>query len=208
MNTKKLALVIIFTALALSLSQIKIPAPYAPFLFYQIWEIPILAAFLLISPIAGIAVSLMNTLFLFAIFPGELPTGPLYNLAAILSMQIGIFATELIIKRATKKQLAKTESIQYKPKWIAASTVMGIITRVLFMTVLLYYALPQDPPIGFGFSQEVTVALLPAEAFFNATIALYTIPIAYIIANAIRKHLKLNLEVGQKKPQPNPKVSS
>jgi riboflavin transporter FmnP len=208
LNTKKLALVIIFTALALSLSQIKIPAPYAPFLFYQIWEIPIVAAFLLVSPLAGIAVSLMNTLFLFAIFPGVLPTGPLYNLAAILTMQIGIYATELIIKRVAKKEQAKAENLQYKPKWIAASTAMGIITRVALMSVILYYAIPQDPPIGFGFSQEVTVALLPLEAFFNATVALYTIPAAYLIANAIRKHIKLNLNMGQKKPQSNPKVSS
>jgi riboflavin transporter FmnP len=208
MNTKKLALIIIFTALALSLSQIKIPAPYAPFLYYQIWEIPIMVAFILISPLAGTAVALMNTLFLFAIFPGELPTGPAYNLAAILSMQAGILITELIIKKIAKKQHTNETTLQYSKKWITTSTAMGIITRVLFMTVVLYFAIPQPAPIGFGFGQELTVSLLPAEAFFNATIAVYTIPFGYLIANTVKRYVKLNLNNGLKKPQPNPVVSS
>jgi len=207
LNTKKLALVVVFTALALSLSQIRIPAPYAPFLYYQIWEIPIIIAFLLISPRAGIAVSIMNTLFLFVIFPGNLPTGPAYNLAAILTMQIGIFATEILLKKVAKHDNSKAETMKYKPKWIAASTAMGIITRVAFMTVLLYFAIPQDPPIGFSFSQEVTVALLPLEAFFNATVALYTIPAAYLICSTVKKHVRLNLGYGQKKAEPNPSIS-
>lgn len=208
MNTKKLAIIIIFTALALSLSQITIPAPYAPFLYYQIWEIPIIVAFLLVSPIAGVAVSIMNTLFLFVIFPGSLPTGPAYNLAAILSMQVGIFATELIIKKVANRQKTKTEAVQYSKKWVTASTIMGITTRILFMTVLLYFAIPQQSPIGFGWTQEATVALLPLEALFNATIALYTIPAGYLIANTIRRYVKLNLDSPQKKPQSTPAVSS
>jgi riboflavin transporter FmnP len=192
-NTKKLALVIIFTALALSLSTIKIPAPYAPFLYYQIWEIPIIVAFLIISPVAGIIVSLLNTAFLFAIFPGDLPTGPAYNLAAILSMQIGIFATELIIRKIAQRKQTKPANLQYSPKWVTVSTAMGIITRVLCMSVILYFALPQQSPIGFAFTQETTIATLPLEAIFNATLALYTIPAAYLIANRVGKYLKLNL---------------
>jgi riboflavin transporter FmnP len=207
MNTKKLALIIIFTALALSLSQITIPAPYAPFLYYQIWEIPIMVAFILISPVAGIAIAIMNTLCLFAIFPGNLPTGPAYNLAAILSMQVGIFVTEIILKKITNKQKEKAANVQYSTKWVTVSTIMGITTRILFMTVLLYFAIPQQSPIGFGFSQELTVSLLPAEAFFNATIALYTIPIGYLIANTVKRYVRLNLDSGLNKTQSTPSVS-
>ena len=49
MNTKTVATIAVFSALAiaLNLSPFKIPAPFAPFLIYQIWEIPIVAAFLL-----------------------------------------------------------------------------------------------------------------------------------------------------------------
>ena len=72
MNTKKLALIIVFTALAISLKPAtdpKFPTPYAHFLIYQLWEIPIVIAFLIIGPIAGLAVCVINTSVLFADFP-------------------------------------------------------------------------------------------------------------------------------------------
>ena len=87
-NTKILALIVIFTALAVALNVYgpKIPYPFAPFLYFQLWEIPIVVAFLLIGPKTGIAVSVINTLILFAVFPGPLPTGPFYNFIAVFSM--------------------------------------------------------------------------------------------------------------------------
>jgi hypothetical protein len=64
----------------------KIPALFAPFLYYQIWEIPLVASFLLFGPLVALFISVINTAVLIAYFPGNLPTGPLYNLAAVLSM--------------------------------------------------------------------------------------------------------------------------
>lgn len=192
MDTKKLALIVIFTALAIVLGQlVKIPAPYAPFLYYQIWEIPIIVAFILISPWAGLLISLLNTGVLLIIFPGELPTGPIYNLAAILTMQLGVFIVELIIRKVANRNKEKQATLIYAPKWVAAATVTGIVTRTAFMTVINYLALPQAPPIGFGLPQEVVIAFLPAIAIFNASIALYTIPVSYIIANSVKKALRL-----------------
>ncbi len=85
MNTKKLSLTIVFAALAIALNPtftyISLNFPFAQGLIYQIWEIPIVVAFLIISPVAGLGVSLLNTAVLFAIFPGALPTGPVYNLS-------------------------------------------------------------------------------------------------------------------------------
>lgn len=64
MDSKTIATIAIFTALSvvLVLSPAKVPAPYAPFLKYQVWEIPIVAAFLLYGPQVGVAISVMNTL--------------------------------------------------------------------------------------------------------------------------------------------------
>lgn len=192
MNTKKLALIVIFTALAIVLGQlIKIPAPYAPFLYYQIWEIPIIVAFILISPWAGLLISLFNTGVLLVIFPGDLPTGPIYNLAAILAMQLGVFIVELMIRKVANKNKEKQSTLIYSPKWVTAATAMGILTRTALMTIVNYLALPQAPPVGFGLPQEVVIAFLPAIAVFNASIALYTIPISYLIANSVKKALRL-----------------
>ncbi len=196
MNTKKLSLTIVFAALTIALNPaftyIGFFAPFAQGLVYQIWEIPIVVAFLIISPVAGLSISLVNTAVLFAVFPGALPTGPLYNLAATLSMQLGIFSVYIIAKRVCKGKPDGVRS-ELSPKWAATSTAMGILTRVAFMSLVLYFALPQPPPIGFGFPLPATLAYLPFAAFFNATLALYTIPIGYLIANRVQKILKLNL---------------
>ena len=207
MDTKRLSLTIVFAALAIALNpaftNIALYAPFAQGLIYQIWEIPIVVAFLIISPVAGIAISLLNTAVLFAVFPGILPTGPAYNLAATLSMQVGIFAALMIGKRiACSKN--KDPSVLFKAKWATAATVLGILTRVAFMSVLLYFALPQPAPIGFGsfgFDQAATILYLPFAAFFNATLALYTIPIGFLIANRVSKVLKLTYPEKCKTPK-------
>ena len=51
MNTKTLAFIIVFAALtiAINVAGPKIPAPYAPFLYYQLWEIPIVISFLVLG---------------------------------------------------------------------------------------------------------------------------------------------------------------
>jgi riboflavin transporter FmnP len=207
-NTKKLSLTIVFAALAIALNPtftyISFAAPFAQGLIYQIWEIPIVIAFLIINPVAGLGVSLLNTAVLFSIFPGVLPTGPIYNLAATLSMQVGIFAAVAIGKRFFCSKNPET-NILTKAKWAAVATTTGILTRVLFMSVVLYYALPQPSPIGFSFPLDLTIGYLPFAALFNATLALYTIPIGWLIAHRVQKVLHLTMPLAEKCPVPNNK---
>lgn len=199
MNTKKLSLIIVFSALTIALNPaftyIAINAPFAPGLIYQIWEIPIVVAFLIISPIAGLSISLLNTAVLFVVFPGALPTGPAYNLAALLSMQVGIFTALTIGKRISCSKNQDT-NVLFKAKWATVATAFGMLTRVAFMSVILYFALPQPAPIGYasyGYDQRAAILFLPGAAFFNATLALYTIPIGFLIASRVSKVLKITL---------------
>lgn len=194
MNTKKLALTIVFAALTVALNPtltgISLAAPYVVGPIYQIWEIPIVIAFLIISPLAGVAISLLNTAVLFAIFPGMIPTGPAYNLAATLSMQAGILAIYFISRKAPRKMPDGLPS-RYDKKLIFLATAIGILARIAVMSFILYLAMPQPSPIGYGIPITVVAASLPLYAFFNATLALYTIPTAYFIARTVTKHLKL-----------------
>ncbi len=196
MDTKKLSLTIVFAALAIALNPtftyIGFYAPFAQGLIYQIWEIPIVVAFLIISPAVGLGISLLNTAVLFAIFPGALPTGPAYNLAATLSMQLGIFAALTVGKRISCPK-DQNVNVLIKPKWSIISTGLGITTRVAFMSVILLFALPQPSPIGFSFPLASTIAYLPLAAIFNASLALYTIPIGFFIAQRVQKVLHLTL---------------
>lgn len=187
MDSKTIAVIVVFAALtvALNLSPIKIPAPYAPFLIYQIWEIPIVAAFLLFGLQVGIPISIINTVMLLAIFPGELPTGPFYNLAAVLSMLFGIY----IAHKSLTTRLGKGQEIILP----AISTTLGIIFRVGFMTIVNWAFLPFAPPVGFGLPVEVVVATLPVIGVFNATLALYTIPVGYFLAKIVSSSIRTDI---------------
>jgi len=180
MDTKNISIVIVFAALTvvLNLSPFKIPAPYAPFLIYQIWEIPIVAVTLVYCFKTGIIVSLVNTIMLLIVFPGALPTGPIYNLAAVLSMLFGIIVAVKLSSKSNPSSVFRE---------LTASTGLGLVLRVIVMTLINGAFLPYPPPIGFGIPFEIVMAYLPLIGLFNATIALYTIPIGYALAKAVKK---------------------
>jgi riboflavin transporter FmnP len=192
MNTKTLALTIVFAAVTVVLNpaftNIAFAAPYALFLFYQIWEIPIVAALMLSGPKSGVTIALVNTVVLLAVFPGASPTGPLYNLAAVLSTLLGIF---LAFKLVASRSRVEDPNLRYGTKAIAFSTVLGILCRVGIMSIVNYAFLRFPPPIGYSYTEAAIIPFLPVVGFFNATLALYTIPAGLIIANIVKSNLKL-----------------
>ncbi len=195
MNTKRLTLIIVFVALttALNIYGPKIPAPYAPFLFYQLWEIPIVAIFLIDGPKTGIAVAVLNTAILLMVFTGLLPTGPIYNLIAELAMLVGVYAAYKIATYRCPKEHIGTFLKNHKVTLGIAITALGVTSRVIITTIANYFLIAQPSPVGYGsffsFSglsgQAAVVAFLPFSVLFNGTIALYTIPVAVVIAIAI-----------------------
>jgi len=187
MNSKDVAALSIFTALtvALNLSPFKIPAPYAPFLFYQLWEIPIVAAFALYGPLMAITISVLNTIVLLILFPGALPTGPLYNLAAVLTMLLGIYLAHLMMKKEPLSQRFTALNL--------LATGLGISFRVVVMTLVNWAFIRYPPPIGFSMPEEVILGILPLVALFNATLALYTIPIGFTLARAVSSGVKIGM---------------
>ena len=193
MKTKTLSLIIIFVALttALNIAGPKIPAPYAPFLYYQLWEIPIVVGFIAIGPKAGITITVINTLILLAVFPGALPTGPLYNLIAVLSMLLGVYIPYRIATHGCKTENLSNFLQQHLKLISISATALGITLRVLVTTVANYFLLQQPYPVGFSFNQQAALGFLPLSAIFNATVAVYTIPIALIVAITIASRFKL-----------------
>jgi hypothetical protein len=77
-------------------------------------------------------------------------------------------------------------------------TTLGIITRVAVTTVSNYFLITQPSPIGFGSffpfggqtGHAAVIGFLPFSALFNATQALYTIPIALVISIAVLSAFK------------------
>ncbi len=179
MNTKTIAAIVVFAALtlALNLSPIKVPAPYAPFLIYQVWEIPIVAAFLIYGSRVGLLITVLNTLALLALFPGSLPTGPLYNLAAVVSMLAGVGIAKASFTKRTVKNTIFAGSV---------FTFAGTALRTLAMAIVNYAFLRYPPPIGYGLPDPVVIGYVPLVVIFNITLALYTIPLGYTLAQAMK----------------------
>ncbi len=192
-STRTLALIIIFVALAVALNVYgpKIPFPPAPFLFFQLWEIPIVIAFLAIGIKPGIAVAVINSIVLVFVFQGSLPTGPFYNLIAVLAMFIGIYIPYRIATHGCKTENLSTYLRRHIAVITVAATASGIAFRILITTVVNYFALQQPYPIGFGLPQIDALLFLPVGALFNAIVSVYTIPIAIAITIAVTSRIKI-----------------
>jgi len=183
MKTKAVVAIVVFAALAiaLNLSPLKIPAPYAPFLIYQIWEIPIVTAFLLYGARVGFLITVVNTVALMAFYPGALPTGPFYNCAAVLSMLLGVGMVKVLLEKRSPKHGVIVS---------ASFTAAGVALRAGFMALLNYALLRFAPPVGYSLPEEAIVAMVPLVVLFNVTLALYTIPIGYSVARSINLYIK------------------
>jgi len=188
-KSRRLSLEALLTALAVILNlTISVPAPYLTYLTYEVWEVPIVLALLMLGLRSGVTVAVLNSIVLELVKPQALPTGPLYNLAAIVAMFVGILAAQRVAKRRGWGVVTL----------LAISTSLGVITRTSIMTVVNAIVLPLPYPIGFG-SFGVTVSqlpvLLPLIGFFNFTVALYTIPLAHSIQKAIATRYRLTLSI-------------
>jgi riboflavin transporter FmnP len=188
MNTKAFAMSITFAVVAMVLNPavtgIKIPSPFLTGLYYQVWDIPIMVAFLLLGFKYGVFAGVLNSVFLFAVFPG--PSQPFYapsNVVAQFSMMIGIYlAIKLFIRR--REAVQKTSS---RIKLVVTSTVLGTIVRLPIMLAIMFLILHYL----MGIAQSVTFALLFVQVIYILVISAYTIPVAFVVARAVNKNLKV-----------------
>ncbi|MEM1586321.1 MAG: hypothetical protein QXX99_03275 [Candidatus Bathyarchaeia archaeon] len=184
LGARRTAFIAVFVALtiALNLSPVKFPAPYAPFLIYQVWEAPIVAAFFFFGFLAGVFIAFINMLVLLAVFPGMLPTGPLYNFTAIVSMLLGMWLGKRLTNNLKHRAILTA---------ILVLTALGIIFRVTIMSFVNWAFLRYPPPFGYSCTEEAIRLLMPLIAIFNATLALYIIPLGYVVAEAIKRRAKI-----------------
>jgi len=109
------------------------------------------------------------------VYPGDLPTGPFYNLAAVLSTLLGIYIIQRFANYFSKRQ----ELI------VILSTAIGCVLRVGVMSFVNWTFLRYPYPVGYSLPAEAIVAMLPLIGLFNATLVLYTIPLGYVISRAV-----------------------
>lgn len=181
-KTRKLTVIGVLAAVAIILNRVVvIPAPYLPFLSYEVWEVPIVFAFLAFGLTVAVSAATMNFLILL-FFPGVILAGPLYNLFAILSMLLGIGIAQKLLE--SRKGTAVSGRV-------ALATVLGTALRVSIMTLVNASLLQLPPPLGFSAPASLVYGWLPLIAFFNGTVSLYTIPLAYVVLKAVSGRVRL-----------------
>jgi riboflavin transporter FmnP len=185
MDTRAIALTIVFAALSIALTPIAIPAGFIGF-FYRFWEIPIVAAFLLFGPKVGVTVAVLRTLAELTLFQGPIPgvlgfLGALAALGGTLSMLLGVHVASWLLKRKT----AQDEDSGIKSGTYC--TVLGGLSRMVIVPFIMYpvwhFLIPKP------LSDAVIIGLVPPLMLFAFTLCLYTIPIGYLIATMVNKAL-------------------
>ncbi len=188
MDTKRVSLVAVFSALAIVLSpgisRISIPSPFLG-LPYEVWEIPIFVAFLMFGPRFGLFVAAVGSLTLVAFRPTFIAVS---GVLACFAMLTGFLLAYKLVTRngLTQNTLASSR------KTVMAITAGGIIFRVWVMAVQNYFVLPYV----YGLTQSALWGFyIPMVAAFNATEPLYVIPASYLLAKLIASNLKIGNKI-------------
>jgi hypothetical protein len=195
MNSKSIALVITFAAIAIALNAIRIPTIFYPGSYFQFSQIPIVIAFLLFGAKMGVFVGLLNLaggLVLFPIGAVALIVYPMDFVSSLL-MFAGMWL-------ASKFTIHDNESgilpIFKKPSvglTLGATAVRVGIMPFLDYAVVYHILVPlifgKAPPEAF------ILGLVPAFILYNIIVPLYIVPAAYVVASRVSKHLKIEMSL-------------
>ncbi len=195
MNTRAIATTIAFAALSIALVPFRIPTLYLPGFYYYIFEIPIVAAFLLFGLKCGVSVAILTNTARMLLLPGPLgffmlPWGFVVTSTTLLGVYL---AYRLFARRASQ------ENTLLGRRPVLYFTGFGVLSRAAIMsfldyTILYRILLPLLFP-NITFSEVYIMAVMPGIVLFNVTLPLYTIPIGYFAAKTVSKNLKVGKEV-------------
>ncbi len=190
MDTKLIALVAIFAALTIVLSptvsRIRIPAPFFPALGYNLFELPLVIAILLLGPKPGVAAGMIASLSLLAFNPTYIHV---WGFLAWLSTIIGAYLGYKFVTRN-----ASQGEVPSAGKTVLFVTAGAIALRVIVMAIQNYLVL-RYPIIGLNLSESAIIAIIPLIALFNATQVMVCVPLGYFLAKKIGSRLKIGNKV-------------
>ena len=188
MEAKAVAIVILFAALTIVLSAVKIPTIFWPQQNFRLWEIPLVTVFLLFGFRVGFSAAVIGIAGQTALFVG--PAGILeapWGLIVVLTMFLGLY----LAKRLCKSRLTHISWISgIMP--IVLFTAFSIIARTSIMLPVDYAIYSSILPIviGVNIPNAYIIGLMPFTILFNVLVPLYTIPVSYLLAKTIGRNVK------------------
>ena len=170
---KALFLIVLFTGSALLLNFYgpKIPAPYMPSLLYYLCGVKV-----------GFFTALASVMVPYAISKENPMPNLFYCLAAVIGMLLGVGITKFYASKHSLKG-GLVQAFMF--------TFSGAILRTASVMLVFLAFLGTFPPLGFSFSEPATAITIMYRAVYDFSLALYTIPLGYIIAEAIKRHVKV-----------------
>jgi riboflavin transporter FmnP len=190
LESKPIAFTITFSAIAIALNAVKIPSIFYPNTTFQFAQIPIIVAFLTFGVKIGVLVGALNLLAALFLFP--LPNGLIVYPMDFVSLSI-MFLGLYIGSRLTKGR-NESEIPGFRKKTMIGFTAIAAAFRVGLMLPVDYWLISHVllPAIyGIRLPEAIILSLLPAFIAYNAIVALYTVPIAYVIAKSLVRFLKI-----------------
>ena len=186
MNSRVIALIIAFAAVTVVLnprfSGIAIPS-FLPSLWFQIWEIAIVTAFFLLGMKSAVVIALLNTAVLQAVSPGAPYGQPLANLVGVLSTLLGVYVAYKLSERTSLQ-----ETTLPRRKLVLSSTTLGLTCRLLIMMPFLY-------AVALFLGMSTVIIMFPLFVLYDLIVALYTVPLGYLVATVVNKSVKLNAKI-------------
>jgi len=132
-DSVSLAGVAVFGALAVVLTTLSqalgLNFPLIPYLQFDFGEIAILLALFIFGPVPGLVAAFIEFLTLMVLGQNA-PIGPILKLVSILASLGGIWLGLAVVSRSRSPGFAKA---------VALGTVLGVISRVVFLTISNYY---------------------------------------------------------------------
>ena len=122
------ALAVVLTTLSQALG---LNFPLIPYLQFDFGEIAILLAFFIFGPVPGVVAAFIEFLTLMVLGQNA-PIGPILKLISILASLGGIWLGTSVISRSRNPTFTKAAAL---------GTSLGIISRVIFLTISNYYLL-------------------------------------------------------------------
>jgi riboflavin transporter FmnP len=195
MNTRSIALIPTFAALAIALNTVSVPTIFWPGMFYTVCDIPVLIVFLIFGFKIGFLVEAVHIAGQEIFFPA----GP----AGIVVLPMGFFihllmfsgiylASKLVTRRAASgKQFGEKRRTLYFTGF--ATAFRGVIMPIIDYTIMYSILLPLV--LSIAIPAAYIAALVPSFIIYNITSALYAVPIAYLIAKRVSKYLKIETSI-------------
>jgi hypothetical protein len=102
---------------------------------------------------------------------------------------VGIY----IANRFTRKKSPKEKP--FGAKKIALSTILAMLLRIVVMAPIMFAILHFGILAPIIPDSLIVTIVLPIQAVFNITIALYTVPVGFLLAKVVGRNLKVGNEI-------------